>query len=251
MANHVRNSACPKCRELGHDKSGNNLGEYDDGSCYCWKCGYYIHATAYGKVGAFRKSYGNAVVQQNQRYYPLPNDVDVYVPAVARLWLGKYGLTEYEIVTNRLMWSEYWQQLIFPYFDKYNNLVGWQGRSFRPADAGKAYPKWFTQGDVQKLYHILPPKENYDTIVLVEDIVSAIKVSRHIPCMPIFGSTALNRLKTLYNRTTGLVWWLDPNMKKKSILEAFKARSIGMRATTIFSEKDPKEHSDNEIRKLS
>jgi twinkle protein len=32
---------CPRCREAGKDTKGNNLGVYEDGSCYCFSCKYY------------------------------------------------------------------------------------------------------------------------------------------------------------------------------------------------------------------
>ena len=36
----LRHEACPKCRETGNDKDGNNLARYADGSAYCFACGY-------------------------------------------------------------------------------------------------------------------------------------------------------------------------------------------------------------------
>lgn len=184
----------------------------------------------------------------------LPPDCDTYIPAVARVWLGKYAITEYEIVSNKLLWSEYWQQLIFPYFDKYMNLCAWQGRSFEAEGANKhgnarGRSKWFSQGNLKTLYHILPIKETYDQVVLVEDVVSAIKVARIAPAMPIFGSQiGLERFKTLAERIKEVVIWLDPNMKKQMVTEARKAELMGIGSRVVFSTLDPKEHSMEEIK---
>lgn len=238
MSNHLRNEACPACRRLGRDRKGDNLGVYDDGHKVCWSCGYYEHGDGKARLSKLAPT----TVQTVQ--VVLPHDSDTYIPTEARLWLSRYGLTEGEIVSNRLLWSDYRKQLIFPYFDVYNNLVAWQGRSF-----GESKSKWFSQGDLLKLYHILPTLSLYKPIVLVEDIVSAIKVSRFAQAMPIFGSTAINRLKTLYRLTNTLVWWLDPNMKTKAALEAAKARSLGFRATQIWSNNDPKEETMEDIKK--
>ena len=35
-------SACPKCRESGNDRSGDNLVSYDDGHKYCYACNYTV-----------------------------------------------------------------------------------------------------------------------------------------------------------------------------------------------------------------
>ncbi len=193
----------------------------------------------------------------------LPDDADVYIPAVARLWLGKYGITEREIVRNRLLWSSYWNQLIFPYFYKYGNLAAWQGRGFPlpTTEVGheRKYKKWFSQGNLQKLYHILPAAEHYERIVVVEDIVSAIKVSRCSDvvsgrltgAMPLFGNDlALERITTLCKLTKKLSLWLDPNMREKAVRLAVKARQYGLSANVIFSERDPKEESDERIKEL-
>lgn len=42
MAHFVKKEQCPKCAERGADNSKDNLALYDDGSCYCFCCGYVI-----------------------------------------------------------------------------------------------------------------------------------------------------------------------------------------------------------------
>lgn len=37
----TRHEPCPRCRERGQDKRGNNLARYSDGHAYCHACGYY------------------------------------------------------------------------------------------------------------------------------------------------------------------------------------------------------------------
>lgn len=242
----LRNEQCPECAKRGRDRHRDNLGVYADGSKYCWSCGYHVNANPLSAIKCFERS------TPDTPSVLLPSDVDTYIPAVARQWLGKYALTEYDVIDNRLMWSEYWKQLIFPYFDKYGNLVAWQGRSFAEPTPGRSRPKWFSQGDLKKLYHILPIKETYSgPVVLVEDVVSAIIVSRVCAAMPIFGSTvSLERLITLKSRCSGVVLFLDPDMKKKAIHYSRLANSIGFSSRVILAEKDPKDFSVPELQKL-
>lgn len=42
MGNVVRKEPCPKCREMGGDKSGDNLVIYEDESSYCFACGHCV-----------------------------------------------------------------------------------------------------------------------------------------------------------------------------------------------------------------
>lgn len=240
MARFLQHEPCPKCG------SKDNLGRYDDGSCWCFGCGYYEHGDSISRIKSIRKLDKGNLVQNETPSISLPSDVDTYIPALARSWLGKYILTEYEIIHNKLLWSEYYQQLIFPYFNKYNQLEAWQGRSFKEGQR-----KWFSQGNMKSLYHILPPEHGNDVVVLVEDIVSAIKVSRFVPAMPVFCSTiGLDRFKTLYSRFSRVKIWLDPNMRKQSLREALIGKQLGMDVQVIFSDKDPKEHKDEEILRL-
>lgn len=246
MNRHLRNERCPDCAKRGRDKHGDNLAVYDDGGCHCFSCGYHVNGDA---VSAIKRHQPSAPETPS---VVLPSDVDTYIPAVARQWLGRYAISEHDLINNRMLWSEYWQQLIFPYFDKYDNLVAWQGRSFgepRKQSDGRPRPKWFSQGDLKKLYHILPIKETYTgEVVLVEDTVSAIVVSKICAAMPLFGNrVGLERFKTLSMRFSGAVLWLDPDMKKQAIVEAKNASLFGMESRVVFSTNDPKEHSLEEI----
>ena len=36
----LRKEACPKCQAVGRDKSGDNLGVFDD-HVHCFSCGYH------------------------------------------------------------------------------------------------------------------------------------------------------------------------------------------------------------------
>ena len=45
-----------------------------------------------------------------------------------------------------------------------------------------------------------------------------------------------------------MVIWLDPNMKKQMVSEARKAELMGLGSRVVFSEKDPKEHTMEEIK---
>jgi hypothetical protein len=243
----LRNETCPRCRERGADRSGNNLGVFSDSHTFCWACGYGDGASDSSRIRRFHEQTGDTSRASVQ--VVLPEDIGTYIPHHCLDWLGKYALTNKELIDNKVLYSEKWDQLIFPYFDVYGNLLAWQGRQFGEGRSSTHKDrKWFSQGDLKKIYHILPNKDSYDTIVVVEDIVSAIKVSRHVPCLPLFGcNISKERLLRLSKLCSKVVCWLDPDKRREGAIGAARAGLFGMEGVVIFSERDPKEHSDSEI----
>jgi len=235
----IRKEACPECRSIGNDKSGDNLAVYSDLHCYCFRCGY----------SSGRKSF-TRTEQKLTSQIVLPSDVTTELPFEAKDWLKQYQLTRLDTNRNHVMWSDKWSRLIFPYFNEVE-LLAWQGR-YIPCGKnqvninGKAPAKWFSQGKIHEIIH--PIKVVARKAILVEDIVSAIKLSNHTGAIPLFGSSLstqqILRLRTFVNE----VWlWLDPDMRNKSVKFAHVCNLLGLTAHVIFSDKDPKEHDHTDI----
>ena len=235
----VKHETCPKCRSIGNDKSGDNLGIWSDGSTYCFNCGH----------SSGRKSF-TTTARPNPTAIVLPADVTTELPFEARDWLQQYQLARLDLNRNHVMWSERWSRIIFPYFNE-SELLAWQGRYIpcgkNKVDVnGKVPAKWFSQGKIHEIIH--PLQVNQRKAILVEDIVSAIKISRVCGAIPIFGSSVstkqILRLKTIVDE----VWfYLDPDMRTKSVKMARLSELMGLKAHVIFSDKDPKEHSHDDI----
>lgn len=227
----LRKEACPECRKIGNDKSGDNLAVYSDGHTYCYRCGH----------GTGRKSF-TTTARPDPNAIVLPADVTTELPYEARAWLSQYQLARLDLNRNHVMWSERWSRIIFPYFNE-TELLAWQGR-YVGTDKTKA--KWFSQGKIHEIIH--PIKINQRKAVLVEDIISAIKVSKTMGTIPIFGSSIstkqMLRLKTIVDE----VWfWMDPDMRTKSVKMARMSSLLGIQSHVIFSDKDPKEHDHESI----
>jgi len=230
----IRKEACPECRRIGNDRSGDNLAVYSDGHTYCYRCGH----------GTGRKSF-TTTAKPNPTAIVLPADVTTELPVEARSWLGQYQLARLDLNRNHVMWSERWSRIIFPYFNE-AELLAWQGR-YVGDDKTKA--KWFSQGKIHEIIH--PVQVTQRKAVLVEDIVSAIKVAKIKGAIPLFGSSIsakqILRLKTVVDE----VWyWLDPDMRAKSVKMARLSELLGLKAHVIFSDHDPKEHSHDDIENI-
>lgn len=241
MTSHViGKSQCPKCAAQGHDQSKDNLIEYSDGGLHCFRCNFHRHGDSLSSL----KTHTQEGTKEAKRIIVLPADVDINLPSKAWDYLRQYSLTNQQISGNRVLWSDERQRLIFPYFDD-TGLIAWQGRYL---GEDKKAAKWFSQGDLKNILYILHSGEKRDRIILVEDVISAIRVGRIVDCMPLFGSyvstSCILRLAKLYSR---IDLWLDKDKEKDSYSYSKRIRDLGLQSHTIVTDKDPKEYKDYDI----
>lgn len=217
----IAHHPCPKCR------SKDNLGEYDT-NFYCFGCGYYKPKE---DLESLRKRLdkseepvdtGSALV--------LTKDL----PSEAKKWLLKYGITEEDCAQHNFGWSEADNMLVL-----YNSDDYWQGRMF-----GNPKRKYMSKGKKPLLFY-----GDGDTIVCVEDIISAIKVAKagYIAC-PLLGSHVSEELQNvLISRRYPVVLWLDYDKAKESVLAMRNLQGRSVNCSVVMTAKDPKEYTIGEI----
>lgn len=87
-----------------------------------------------------------------------------------------------------------------------------------------------------------------EVLYFVEDRISAIKVSRCVPTVPLFGShLSLELIARVSKRFKRFRLWLDPDKKKDAFKQCLNLKQKGFNIDAVFSDKDPKELSDKEI----
>lgn len=252
----IKNTACPKCREQGRDKHGDNMATYSDGSSHCWACGFFDLGNSV--VNRFLDK-GNSTIPDPYIGVNLPEDSDTNYPQQALDWFYQYDLTKQDIFNNGILWSGKESRLLFPFWND-GALLGWQGRYFGK-DATKK--KWYSRGKLETICHGLyngrpisfkpggvgHAMNDATRLVITEDIVSAIKVSKcGIHAMSIFGTNIKSRwpqIRVLDYQE--VVLWLDPDMYTKMVKESRVGVLNGIKTTCVLSTKDPKEHSPEEI----
>lgn len=262
------NEPCPKCRENGEDRAGDNLARYSDGSGYCWKCKYIIVAT--DCIGQFLSKRNSEIPSEHriiERKIHLPDDCQPTFTDEVLAWINQYELSESDLLNVGALYSHNGIEkkhknerikldrlLCFPFWDK-DNLLGYQARVF---GSNKDKGKWYSKGDVQTIVNILfcgrvgQAKNDASRLVLTEDVISAMKVSKvGIQAMPLFGVNIKSRIGQFrVLNPLELIIFLDPNMHKHSLIEAATLRLNGFKVHTILSDKDPKEYSYNELKEL-
>lgn len=230
-SNFVSHNPCPSCG------SRDNLGVWDDGHKWCFGCGYWEKATSELSIQQLQ--------QKLKRQHQLPNgDISHpagytnHLPDVALDWLLTY-LTEEEVMAHEFGWTDWRDWLVMSIRDEENRLVLWQARSFNPEKYSR---KYYTRGDAAKVIHLEGlHHEKKETVVLVEDYLSAIKVARFVTSSPLWGSSADSaKLAQLGRRFKHADIWLDKDKHLDSVKLRLKALPFFDSVRVVSTDEDPK-----------
>jgi hypothetical protein len=247
----VGREPCGRCRAGGGDKSGDNLIVYADGHKHCFGCGSHHHAPV--TMDSIRKMAERAkeaavTLDEFANRLEFPRDFTPLDQALfakePQHWLASYGITGDEIKKHGIGWSAKDSLLIFPWYNTAGNLLMWQGRNF----SGKG-PKYVTKGPKSEVNAYIG-NTRCDTLVVVEDFVSAIKVGRTFAAMPLWGADmTLGQVQTANKRFGDLVVWLDSNKVRDAVKLALRASQY-MPTCVVSSGLDPKQYSLDAIVEL-
>lgn len=262
MGRFVKHESCSRCG------SRDNLGRYSDGSAFCFGCGHYER----GSISKFVKEreHGQSKNEDNYgRIRPsLPDDASNIIRGAGKHWLAKYNISALETLKAGWKWSDSWEQLLFPFYDRDNKLCCLQARNFNPQRASKA--KYYNQGEKSESWtiykHTRPSCEREadksscgdrsflqerprSLLILTEDAVSSLVVARTSDAMPLLGThIAKEKLMALRGFYDQLVVWLDSDKYREARQIADQAKLIGFDARAEFTTLDPKDLSDEEIK---
>jgi hypothetical protein len=215
---------------MGNDRSGNNLAVYSDGHKHCFACGYYVRGDIVEKYKQqqIKEIKNDSMGRSFNRSSNFDNRGLVY--------LKKYGLTDKEIYDNY-----FWDNDGYLVFNggAYQNARNFTGNGVKYISRG------LIRGNEKIFLHNTKNKD----IVIVEDAISALKVSRQVNSVPIHNSIIpLELILRLSKAYKNLFIWLDRDKAKDSFKEAKKAELYFDKVNIIWTEKDPKEYSDLEIK---
>lgn len=236
MVKFLRHLPCPRCG------SKDNLGEWSDGHLFCFGCGY-------------RKGSKYTLQQVKEKVSPgarpgvilqLPEDVSTYIPRKPYEWLKK-ALTDEEILKHGIGWSQRLEAIILPARDKTGELLLYQSRYFGNK---KNIPKYLTKGLKGDILLTLGDHPT-SRIVLVEDLLSAIVVSRVENSMPLWGATVtLGTLRKLSKQYRKLAIWLDYDKLAGALKLSSEARLLFEEVEVLTSENDPKYQGKEQLEKI-
>jgi len=177
----------------------------------------------------------------------LPYDFSEDMPKTALQWFYKYGIFKEDIAKFHFGFSSKYNRIILPIFEG-ETLVYYQSRSLDTPS--KINPKYINvrQVNAKNVYFKnFSHSENKD-LVVVEDILSAIKVGKVTNTVSLLGSYIPKSFYKLCEDFDTIFLWLDRDKLKSSIMYSKQLRLLtGKRVAVILREKDPKEYTEEEI----
>lgn len=214
------------CERCG---SRNNLAEYSDGF-YCFGCGHRERKNSLEHRFNLKPT---TTLNLTSLYDGIT--LDRKLPKHAKKWLLGYGLHDDEIDKFSYDYNKHILMLVsLPNY--------WQGRCFAP----DSKTKYLSKGEKPFIQY-----GHSFTAVLVEDVISAIKVGRSYAAIPMLGSMALKRMETPLKRFHNVILWGDYDKAKENVIQARKLQErLGIPVIVKITEYDPKEYTDQEIREL-
>lgn len=231
---------CPKCG------SKDNLGVWADGHKFCFGCKY--HEASPDSIDVLRRRLDNNKNMEKNKNGSGIIDSSSFtriIPARALEWLKKYSISALEIQHYNLLWDIHKESLVFPLFDESGQIILTNSRYFGD-DPG--HPKYITNGHKAENTIFIKNNSTPDSLVLVEDFVSALKVARFASCLPLFGVTiSASVVKWASGRFKHIRVWLDMDKASQSLLEASKMSQYVPDTRVILTPLDPKEYSNNDI----
>lgn len=166
----------------------------------------------------------------------LPWDYEPVIPEQYKDWLGQYGLTDEELRIHGF--GSGGNRLIMPIYDeKDGSLIYYQGRGVDP--------KYINFKSSRKLIYGVtePPGYVGNTITIVEDIISMIKVGRTRRCLALLGSVIPDALLPTLAQWNNIEVWLDYDKADYSKRMSRRIKSLtGKNAFSTITILDPKEY---------
>lgn len=235
---------CPRCG------SRDNLASWSDGK-WCFGCGLVIPGYKSMSVEDIRKQIQyDDNKDKKQRVAYLPSDFTLDLPGPALEWVQQYGITDNERLQYKIGWTDEHRSLVLPAFDVYGTLMLVQFRRFQPGNDGLVgTAKYYTRGNPESVLWTVPVgTTDVHSLCLVEDFLSSLRVGRHTPASPLWGSgLSLGQIKRISDRFERLTLWLDFDKASHALGLKMKAQPYFKEVNVIISEKDPKAYDDSEI----
>ena len=186
----------------------------------------------------------------SQREVKLPYDFTQSIPKKGLQWFYKYGIFQEDIKKFHFGYSQKYNRVILPVFDD-EELIYYQARTLDPPS--KNNPKYINvrQSGAKNVWFKNFSQTKKDKLVVVEDILSAVKVGKVTNAVSLLGSYIPTSFTTLCNDFDKIYLWLDRDKLKESIAYAKKLRLYsGKLVSVVVRDKDPKEHNISEIEEI-
>lgn len=180
----------------------------------------------------------------------LPDDFTTDIPPAGILWLSKGGLNHSDIARLGFGYSPRMKRVIMPVYEG-RELVAVQARALHREQE----PKYLGQiRQNPRPAFVAPHRQPTDVLVLTEDMLSAARVSKVADAWSLLGTnlgaSVLARIGD--SHYTRVAVWMDDDEAGINARRKMRGQLqlLGKEVSLIQSDRDPKKHSLEEIRRL-
>lgn len=255
---------CPFCPPGKAEKTAFRVARIDTGivySCYRAKC----PASGFIPTAGFSLKAENGKKKFVPKYLHRP--LKSLPTSIRKYLMSKYRIDDDDIARNELKYDYTRNRLYFPILNHMGYVVGDQTKRLpqgflsKEADRAeyKAAPKseLFWRSEEAPRMHWARGLGNTDYVVLVEDVLSAIRVSKYARCVALLGTIMSNdKVRELSRHTQHIKLMLDADTWDRPGKMALPIK-LKRRYGLLFREfdlvrvtKDPKDMDDSELRKI-
>jgi DNA primase len=179
----------------------------------------------------------------------LPDDFTTEIPLIGRLWLYKSGLRPSVWQDYNIGYSERLQRVILPVYNKQGALIWFQCRALLKGQK----PKYIqpSRDKTGIIFTSLGDKRVGNQIVVVEDILSAIRVGETTKAISLLGTKADTvHINTLSGYDTVTTWLDNDNAGIRGASAIRQAVSLLTDTRNINTPLDPKCYDNRTIRRI-
>jgi len=173
-------------------------------------------------------------------------------PPQARVWIYGGRLSSDQTRELGAVYSPSMGRVLLPVYDweERSRLIGWVSRKIKADDSR---PKYLTETlDNSKFIWYNNTFGGSDTLVITEDILSALRTSKYYPSLSLLGVYLKPAALSIVKQYTKFIIWLDndnPQVKRQQLVLKNSLELIGD-VIILHTAKDPKSYSDDEMKEV-
>lgn len=217
--------------------------------CNCYRCGF-SDTEFKGQqslADLTRINELNKIAETIELTLELPHDYTTELPIQGRLWLYKAGITEPLWRKHSIGYSESLDRVILPVYDEQGSLIWYQCRALQQGQKPKYIQPARDRSAV--MFRVTSNRSNIQRAIVVEDILSAIRVGEHAQVYSLLGTKITTQQANELSKYKTVTTWLDPDRAGRD--GAYKIRrTMGLvtSVTNIVTDTDPKDLTNKQIK---
>jgi hypothetical protein len=218
-------------------------------SAYCFRCDfdkYHIKGISTLAELAHLKQLNERTALLQLHKLELPDDFTTDIPFEGRRWLYAGGISPTTWQAHGIGYSPSLERVVLPVYDDRRNLLWYQMRAVHEGQEPKYIQPDRPRGNIT--YKVGVSRSNTQRAIVVEDILSAIRVGKYIPTYSLLGTKITTEQAAMLGHYDRVTTWMDDDTAGiQGALSVRKCVSLVTDCDNIRTTLDPKCLSNQQI----